>query len=243
MTYDSDMQRKGHFATTHWSVVLRAGESLQPESQGALEQLCNDYWYPLYAYARRIGQSPPDAQDSAQAFFARLLERKLLKKVKREGGRFRSFLITSFKHFLADEWDKTMAQKRGGGTTSFSIDEAIAEKQYALEPADPLSPDQIFERRWAVTILDRAMAKLEIEYRTTGKSQYYEALQSSLLGGNESSCAEIAKRLDTTEGAIKTATHRLRRAFRQQLRDTVSQTVTRPEEIEEEMKHLFEALI
>src|SRR2546422_337513 len=170
------------FATTHWSVVLAAGDTASPRVAEALEQLCRTYWYPLYAYTRRRGYGPTEAQDLTQGFFARLLARNDLARVHPQKGRFRSFLLASPQHFLADEWDKASAEKRGGQATILSLDETTAEQRYQQEPADELTPEKIFDRRWALTVLDRAQASLKAEFASDGKSDLYEVLKILLSG-------------------------------------------------------------
>lgn len=230
-----------HFSATHWSVVLRAaGDEAGAES--ALAQLCQRYWYPLYAYVRRRGNSPDDAQDLTQAFFARLLEKKLLEKVDPKKGKFRSFLLTSVKRFLTDEWNKANAQKRGGNVKIISIDEDMAEDRYSREPADELTPDQLYERRWAMTILDQAMADLEAEHVRAGKAELFARLNGSLLGAKDSSYAEVGEALGLKEGAVKVAAHRMRKRFRILLRDEIARTVGEEADIDAELRDLLSVL-
>jgi len=231
------------FAATRWSVVLSARDQRSPQSSEALETLCRNYWYPLYAYVRRQGRNPHDAEDLTQAFFARLLERNYLADVDQSKGKFRSFLVAALKHFLANEWDRANAQKRGGGTTVISIDRDAAENTYRFEPADGLSADKIFERRWAMTLLDRTLQRLAAEYESEGKMQLYEELKSTINGDQGGTAyATIAKRLGSSEGAIKVAAHRLRRRYREVLRLEIAETVNTREEVEEELMHLFSVL-
>ncbi len=165
------------FATTHWSVVLTAGAGSSPDAQAALEILCRTYWYPLYAYVRRQGRSPEDAQDLTQAFFERLLEKKSLHEVDQRKGKFRSFLLASLNHFLADQWDHAHRQKRGGGLTFISLDEQKPEERYRLEPPDDLDAQKNFERRWALTLLEQVLARLEAEHTAADKTGRFQALQ------------------------------------------------------------------
>jgi RNA polymerase sigma factor (sigma-70 family) len=230
------------FSATHWSLILRAVDGERPGAEEALTQLCQRYWYPLYAYARRRGSSPHDAQDLTQSFFARLLEKRLLERVDPAKGKFRSFLLSSMKNFLADEWNKTQAQKRGGSVTIVSIDEELAENRYANEPSDELTPDQLYERRWAMTLLERAMTRLEDEYATAGKSAVFDALNASLLGDKEGSHAEAGKKLGLAEGTVKVAAHRLRKRFRNHLRKEIAETVGAEADIDSELQDLFSAL-
>ncbi|HUI06729.1 MAG TPA: sigma-70 family RNA polymerase sigma factor [Verrucomicrobiae bacterium] len=230
------------FATTHWSVVLAAGRSDAPQAQDALEQLCRTYWYPLYAYVRRRGYSPADAEDLTQAFFAWLLERKWLERADRQRGRFRSFLLTSMSNFLANEWDKARTQKRGGGRI-VSLQRDEAETRCAREPADNLTPEQSFEWRWALAVLDQVMNRLSAEFARDGKAKLFEALKPCLLGERTAQpYAALASRLAMTEGSVKVAVHRLRQRYRQLLRDEIAHTVATPEEVEEELRYLFAVL-
>ncbi len=230
------------FATTHWSVVLSAQDKDSPRSAEALEALCRVYWYPLYAYARRAGHSPADAEDLTQGFFARLLEKDYLKSAAREKGRFRTFLLTALKRFLANEWDRQHAQKRGGFAPVVSIDQEMAESRFTAEPAHQLQPDVLFDRHWAITLLERTMARLQEEYGATGRASLFDHLRGCLVR-DESSLpyAEIAARLNLTEAAVKMAVHRLRLRYREILQAEIAQTVSAPEEIEEEIRHLFAA--
>ncbi len=231
------------FTTTHWSVVLAAGHPSSPQANEALETLCKTYWYPLYAYLRRSGRDTHDAQDLAQAFFARLIEKRDFAFADREKGKFRFYLLGALKHFLADQHDKATALKRGGGQTFISFDAQTAEQRYHLEPVDEATPDKLFERRWALTLLDQALARLRQECAAPGKAQLYEALETFLTGApNDSSYAEIAARLGTTESAIKSALHRLRQRHRELIREEVAATVSTAPEVEEELRHLIAVL-
>lgn len=233
----------GQFALTHWSVVVAAGRRESTHARDALEQLCRAYWQPIYAFVRRQGHSPSDAQDLTQEFFARLLEKNYLQTVDPAKGRFRSFLLASVKHFLANEWDRARAQKRGGKQVLLSIDGASAETAYAVEPVEQLTPDRIFERRWALTLLAEVMAQLRGEYQREGKTEIFEQLKSTLTGERRSvGYVEIASRLHSSEGAVKVAVHRLRRRYRELLRAEIAQTVASPEAVEEEIRALFAAL-
>lgn len=234
----------GHFVTTRWSQVAAAGRPTDStHAHAALEQLCQTYWYPIYAFVRRQGHAPHDAQDLTQAFFARLLERKALGAADRERGRFRSFLLATLKNFLRDEWDKLRAQKRGGGQGVISLDAGDAESRYALEPADTLTADRIFERRWAMLLLDRAVERLSAEHEAAGKFAQFEALKASLVGARESQpYSELAIQLAMIEGAVKVAVHRLRQRYREVIRTEIAETVTTEAEVEAELKHLMAAL-
>ena len=230
------------FVTTHWSVVLTAKARDSSRSVEALEALCRAYWHPLYAYVRRRGFSPSDAEDLTQQFFAWLLERDWLGRADQQRGRFRSFLLTSISNFLANEWDKTRAQKRGGGRiVSLQYDEA--ETRCASEPAGNLTPEQSFEWRWALALLDQVMNQLRAEFVRDAKAELFEALKPCLLGERTSQpYAALAEKLEMTEGSVKVAVHRLRQRYRQLLRDEIANTVARPEEVEEELRYLFAVL-
>jgi RNA polymerase sigma-70 factor (ECF subfamily) len=236
----SGANRDRVFVTTHWSLVLSAQEKDSPGSLEALEALCRAYWYPLYAFARRQGQRPHDAQDLTQEFFARLLKKDYLKSAAREKGRFRSFLLTAFKRFLADEWDRQHAQKRGGFATVVSIDQELAESRFAAEPAHSLQPDVLFDRQWAITLIERVMARLEEEYLNSGRARLLEHLRHC-LARDESALpyAQIAAQLNLTEAAVKMAVHRLRVRYREILHAEIAQTVSSPGEVQEEVRHLF----
>jgi RNA polymerase sigma factor (sigma-70 family) len=230
------------FLTTHWSVVLSAQDKESPASRAALETLCRTYWFPLYAYVRRFGHNAHDAQDLTQGFFARVLEKDYLKTAARERGRFRTFLLVMLKRFLAGEWDRQHAQKRGGFTPLVSIDQELAESRFAAEPADSLQPDLVFDRQWAMTLLERTMSCLREEYVSTGRAKLFELL-SGCIARDEGSLryAEIAARLNLTEAAVKMAVHRLRARYRELLRAEIAGTVSSPEEVDEEIRHLFSA--
>lgn len=233
----------GHFQTTLWTVVLLAGRSGSKDACDALAQLCQTYWYPLYAFVRRQGYHAHDAQDLTQAFFARLLEKHALGHVDRAKGTFRSFLLASLKNFLANEWDKDRAQKRGGGHKIFSLDRDSAESRYGLEPSHDLSADKVFERRWALTLLEQVLTNLRGEYDADGKLDLFEQLKSTLTGEfGSTSYASIAERLGTSEGAIKVAAHRLRHRFREQVRSEIAQTVALAEDVNDELRHLLTVL-
>lgn len=232
------------FATTHWSVVVTAGQPDSPEAAAALEKLCRTYWYPLYAYVRRRGYSEHDGQDVTQGFFAHLFEHRSLNRVDREKGRFRSFLLASLNYFLADQWDRANAQKRGGGgRQAFSVDTQEAEERYRLEPADERSPDKLFERRWAMTLLDQVLARLAQEFSDAGKSELFNRLRPFLVEGTgEKTYAETAREGGTTEEALKKAVQRMRRRYHQLFREEIAQTVASPDEVEEELRHLCAVL-
>lgn len=231
------------FATTRWSVVLAAGHGDTTHARDALAHLCASYWYPLYAYARRRGHAPHDAQDLTQEFFARLLQGNWIAQADRQRGRFRTFLLTSMQHFLANEWHKAHAQKRGGTQPILSLDDDTAEQRYLREPADRNTPETLFERGWALALLNDVLRQLEEEYVREGKTAWMEALRPALTAGrNAIGYAHIADQLGMTEAAARVAVHRLRQRYRQMIRAEVANTVAAPDEVEAEMRHLFEVL-
>jgi len=239
-TFEAEAKR---FATTHWSVVLAAGGDDNRRSREALAKLCATYWYPLYAFVRRQGFGPEDAEDFTQGFFAHLLEHEALANVDRAKGKFRSFLLASLRHFLADERDRARAQKRGGGRAPVPLDVATAEKRFALEAADPTSPDKIFERNWALALMEQVLDRLRAEQVVADKRAQFDLLRDCLMGDPEAPrYADLAVRLGLSEDAVKMAMSRLRRRYRQLLRQEIAHTVSTPEEIEEEIQHLFAAV-
>lgn len=231
------------FATTQWSVVLDAAGSDTAATQAALEKLCRTYWYPLYAYVRRRGHSAHDAQDLNQAFFARLLERHWVASADRERGRFRTFLLTAMSRFLSDEWDKLRAQKRGGGVAFVPVQLDTAETRYGCQPVDDFSPEQCYERQWALTLLDTVLQRLRAEYESNGKGELFAALNPALVGDRESQpYAKLAALLGMNENAVKVAVHRLRRRYRQLLRAEIAETLAANENVDDELHHLFSVL-
>ncbi len=234
--------REGWFRTTHWSVVAAAGGADSGPALEALETLCRNYWYPLYVYARKLGQGAPDAEDMVQSFFLRCLERKYLAAADPERGRFRTFLLVAFKRFMANEWDRGRARKRGGGLAAVAWEGLSAEQRYALEPVDEASPEKAFDRSWALALLDRVLDRLKRE-RGGERAAVFEELKGLLTGGaGDVSYAEIGQRLGMSEGAVKVAVHRLRVRYRQLLEEEIAQTVTGPEAIPLERRHLLAAL-
>ena len=231
------------FATTHWSVVLAASHDSNGRGREALEKLCRAYWYPLYAFIPQQGRSPADACDLTQEYFARLLEKNYLGSIRQGRGKFRYFLLTALKHFLADEWDRVRAQKRGGGQKFVSLDEHAADSRYHLEPRDEMSPEKLYEQRWALTLLERALEQLRDEHVMAGKGEVFDQLRVFITGdrGEVSYSAEAA-RLSTTESAAKMAVSRMRQRYRELLRAEIADTVEKPEEIDEELRCLAAAL-
>ncbi len=228
------------FHTTHWSIVVSA----RGDASGAriaLGKLCDAYWYPLYAFVRRQGFSTHDAQDLTQEFFARLLAKEWLNGVDRERGRFRSWLIAALKNFLANEWDRARALKRGGGAALVSLDAFTAEERYALEPADEASAEKLFDRCWAYQLLDRVLARMRAEYDEAGKENIFDELKAAIIG-DAAPYSEIAARLGASESAVKAAAHRLRLRYRELLRAEIAETVALSGEIDDELAQLFTAL-
>ena len=231
------------FRTTHWSVVLSAQDKSSPQSDQALESLCRTYWYPLYAFVRRQGQSPADAEDLVQEFFARLLAKDYLAVVDREKGRFRTFLVMAMKRFLANEWDRLRTQKRGGGQAALPLDAAQAEIRYQEDASLSRTAHMAFDREWAVTLLHQTLTRLRQEHERLGSGQDFEVISRFLTVGKESiPYAQTAVQLGISEAAARMAVHRLRRRFREVVREEVAQTVARAEEVDEEIRYLIEIL-
>lgn len=234
---------RAQFDTTHWSVVLAAGHDNTSGGQEALAALCESYWFPLYAYVRRQGFDQDDARDLTQSFFASLLARRDLRQVRPERGRFRSFLLAALRHFLINERKQRKAAKRGGGVPQLSLEWECAETTYLREPVDPGTPETLFNRRWASSTIAAALDRLRKVWRRAGKETEFELLHPSLVGELErGSYGSLAERLQTTEGAVRVAVHRLRREFQEQLREQVAQTVTTAEALEDELRFLLDAL-
>ena len=231
------------FTTTHWTLVLKAQDTSSPLAAAALEKLCRAYWYPLYAYVRRQGEDEESAKDLTQGFFTQLLAKNYLAQVQRDKGKFRSFLLAALKHFLSDERDKARAQKRGGGQTLVSLDDATGEERYRLEPVDNLDAEKLFERRWALTLLEQARTRLRDEYLQRGRASLYERLKVFESGdGNGPPYAELGTELGLTEGGVKCAVSRLRQRYRELVREEVAHTVQSPEEIDGEIRYLISVI-
>ena len=232
--------RSGDFTTTHWSVVLAAGQQDSPQAAVALERLCATYWYPLYVYVRRRGHSPEDAQDLTQEFFAHFLQKGYFHLADRTRGRFRTFLVHALEHFLINEWKRGQRIRRGGGRVCFSLDAAEAETRYLGEAAGNMTPERFYDQRWATTLLDQVMTGLRQEYAEAGRTAVFEVLAGFLWGKDESvSYAQIGERWGMTEGALRAAMHRLRRRYRERLRAEVAQTVAPPDTVEDELRYLL----
>jgi RNA polymerase sigma factor (sigma-70 family) len=231
------------FTTTHWSVVVAAGQSQLPQAADAQEKLCGVYWYPLYAYVRRQGNSPEDAEDLTQQFFSRLLEKDYLARADQERGKFRTFLVRSLNNFLINEWKRAGRLKRGGNLTFLSLDAEEAEGRYAGEPRDQSTAADAYERLWAVALVEQVFSSLRSEYASADKAAVFERLKGFIWGDAESrSYGEIGGPLNLSEGAVKVAVHRLRKRFREVVRAEVAHTVARPEEIDEELRYLISVL-
>jgi RNA polymerase sigma-70 factor (ECF subfamily) len=231
------------FPTTAWTVVSRARSGADSEAREALAFLCTAYWLPLYSFARRLGNASDDALDLTQGYFALLIEKEYLSDVQLRQGRFRAFLLTSFRHFISKERDRTRALKRGGGRAPLSIDAAEAEGRYSDEPPGTLDPEALFERRWALTILERAIARLRQEFAEAGRKAELEQLEDYLTGSEpRAPYQDTAERLGTTEGAVKKMVYRLRRRYGQLLREEIGATVVDPAEIDSELRHLLSAV-
>ena len=228
------------FATTRWSIVNSASHDSSPESRIALESLCQAYWFPLYAYVKKRVATIEEANDLTQAFFERLLDKNYLADADSERGLFRSFLLTAFKHFLSKEWAKARAQKRGGGKIVWSLDFQQGDSRISHEPTSGFTPEQIYEREWAMTLLARVMDRLQSEHEEAGKSKQFELLKSFIIGQySEQTYSDVAESLGSSEAAMKMSAHRMRRRYRELLRDEISHLVATPEDIDEEIHNLF----
>lgn len=230
------------FATTHWTVVLAAGQRHSPQADHALEELCRTYWFPLYAYVRRRGHAKADAEDLVQAFFARFLAKNYLAGLSEERGRFRAFLLAALKNFLINEWKHASRQKRGGGEATLSLDWETADTKFQVAAQNEPSPDQAFDREWALALLSRVIERLQAECVADGKAKVFEQLKVFLAAGKgETAQSEVAKSLGMEEGAVRVAVHRLRKRYRQLLRDEIANTLSDPAMVDEEMRALFGA--
>jgi RNA polymerase sigma factor (sigma-70 family) len=229
------------FPTTRWTLVVAAGDPRRKEARSALVALCENYWYPLYAYLRRRGYPADQAQDLTQEFFMRMLEGRYLDRADPEKGRFRSFLLTSLKFFVADEGDRNRAYKRGGGAV-LPLEFSSGEERYQREPAHDETPERIFERRWALSVLDRVVERLREEFVHHGRPEHFERLKVFLLGQSDAPYATLAREMNTSEGALKVAIHRLRKRYRELFRQEIADTVADPAEVESELRYLAAAL-
>ena len=229
------------FPTTRWTLVVAAGDPQRKEARAALVSLCENYWYPLYAYLRRRGYPADQAQDLTQEFFTRVLEGRYLNRAEPSKGRFRAFILTSLSFFVADEGDRQRARKRGGGRVA-SLEVSSGEKRYQLEPAHDETPERIFERRWALSVLDRVMERLREEFRQHGRPEHFERLKVFLLGESDASYARLALEMNASEGALRVVIHRLRRRYRELFRQEIADTVADPSEVESELRYLAAVL-
>ena len=225
--------------TTRWTVVLSAGRKSSPQSDQALEDLCRTYWYPLYAYVRRKGHNKEDAEDLVQAFFARFLQKNYLEGLNADLGKFRAFLLVALKHFLANEWDKSQSLKRGVGVEHLSLDWQSADRRYHLDPPDPANPESSFDREWALTLLERVITRLREECVAGGKGELFDQAKGFLMVGQTAiPYQEAAEHLKMDEGAVRVAVHRLRKRYRELLRDEIAQTLSDPSQVQEELRAL-----
>ena len=228
------------FATTRWSLVVCAGQKSSPDSRRALESLCKSYWYPLYAYVRRRVPDTSEAQDLTQAFFAELLEKNYVGSATRERGRFRAYLLTAFKHFLSKEWEKAKAQKRGGGRAPIPLDFESADSWFSIEPSSGLTAEQLYDQQWTITLLGQIMERLEREFDHAGKAKQFQELKGFLVGDHGGTThSQAAARLEMTEAAAKKAASRMRRRYRELIREEIEQTVSGPGEVDDEIRKLF----
>jgi RNA polymerase sigma factor (sigma-70 family) len=235
--------RPGLFATTHWSVVLAARDAQGEAAEKALSQLCSIYWYPLYAFVRRRGFNPHDAEDLTQEFFCRLLDKNYLSSVDYRKGRFRTFLLTALENFLRGEWRRARAKKRGGGLRLISLDDPDAEARYSREPASGQTPERIYERNCALALLEQTLRRLREEAESEGKGGRFDRLKGFLTAdGERRGYAELAQQLGTSEAALKMAVNRLRQRYGELLRDTIAQTIASQDQVDEELRSLFMAL-
>jgi len=235
--------RPGRFATTRWSLVVAAGETSSEETRTALAEWCEIYWYPVYAFARRSGLNADEAADSTQGFFAELLEKNYLGQAEQSRGRFRTFLLTAYRHHAAKQREKGAALKRGGGTVTLCLDYDDGERRYVIEPADGMTPERLYERGWAVALLGRVLELLREDYRSSGKSSLFEALCPILVdGGAARSYRELGQALEMSEAAVKVAAHRLRRRYAGRLRSEIATTVTSEREVDDEIRSLLQAI-
>src|SRR5947209_1766481 len=240
-TSRSDSEVVGvQFQTTQWGLVMPTADQRSKTAQAALEQLCRIYWYPIYAFVRRQGQTVENAQDLTQEFFLRVLQDNYFQVADPQRGRLRSFLLTSLKHFLINEWEKARTAKRGGAQSIFSLDEQDAEGRYLTEPIDGMSPEKVYEKRWAVTLLEQALARLRAEYAKQNNGAMFDALKPFISGETaEGGYGALAQRFEMSEGSLRVAAHRLRERYREALRTEVASTLATPTDIDDELRHLM----
>lgn len=237
------MDQKGSFDTTHWSLVIDAANSDVHVSSQALEALCKRYWYPIYVFIRRKGNSRHEAEDFTQSYFAHLLDKELLKNAAPEKGRFGTYLLSTLNNFLVNEWEKRSALKRGAGYKIISIDEILAEELYSREPVEPSTPEKIFERKWAMVLMSEVLRRLAQEQEHEGKAEIFKALEPGLTGASETGwLAEVAARLKISDGSARTLLHRLRKRYGELLREEIGRTLANPTDVDDEIRHLFAAV-
>jgi RNA polymerase sigma-70 factor (ECF subfamily) len=235
--------RRLPFETTHWSLIVAAGGADSSAARAAIARLCEKYWYPLYAFARSKGLDPDDARDLTQGFLVSLLERRDFENLRQERGRFRSFLLASLKHFIANEAARRLTRKRGGGEVILSLEFGSAEGRYSFEPVESVTPESLYERRWALTVIERVLAHLRLEWEVSGRGAEFDELKACLLGETpDGGYVAVAEKLNTTDGAVRTAIHRLRRKFQARLRHDIAETVSDPADVEDELQYLVRAL-
>ena len=234
---------RNSFATTRWTLVATAAEKETPEAKAALESLCQSYWMPLYAFARRKTNSLEEAQDLTQTFFVELLEKNYVATATPNRGRFRSFLLTAFKNFISKQWEKNKTQKRGGHVKRLSLDFQTADSSIRIDPASGLTSDQIFDQQWAIALLDQVLFRLQDEFSQSGKTERFDTLKQFVIGDHSGATyADVAQRLELTEAAVKKSVSRMRSRYRELLRDEISNTVANPDEIDDEIRSLFAVL-
>ena len=228
------------FSSTQWSAVIKAGRGSSPEAHRALASLCEVYWYPLYAYARRRVSNVHEAQDLTQAFFAELLEKNYVGAATPDRGRFRAFLLTAFKNFMSKQWEKGRAQKRGGGRTPISLDFASVDSRINLDPAAGLTPEQYYDQEWAIALLGNILERLQTEFEESGKSKLFEELKGFIIGDHSGTTySQVAETLEISEAAAKKSASRMRKRYRELLREEIAQTVSEPDEVDDEIRNLF----
>jgi RNA polymerase sigma factor (sigma-70 family) len=246
LRFDSDVAPPGsggsNFQTTRWSLVLAAGKSSTDESRDAIEILCKQYWYPLYVYVRGRGHGADRAQDLTQGFFARLLEQKIVRNADPQRGKFRSYLLGALKHFLSHEWSRAHARKRGSGREAMRLEFGEAETRYSLEPAHEMTAEKMFERQWALTVLELALKDLGEQSARNGKERHFSRLKGFLAGGTASAYREAGDELGLNEGAVRVMVHRLRRKYRELVRGQIRMTVGSADDVEDEVRHLFASI-
>jgi RNA polymerase sigma-70 factor (ECF subfamily) len=236
-----DPTMAARFDTTHWSLVLAAADRRSPDAEAALAALCSAYWHPVYAFIRRTGHDEDSARDLTQGFFTLVLEKNYFGEARRERGRLRTFLLTAVRHFLSNERDRERALKRGGGAELVPLDEDESTRK-PVDPVDERTPERLYERQWALAVLDQAMARLRRQYEQSDRADTFDQLKPLLTGRNPDTYAKVAGRLGTSDGALRVAVHRMRREFAVALRDTVAETVARPEDIDLELRQLLDGL-